>query len=184
MSRSRKRISLIVDASVARAASGEAVDPRAHCGRLCRQALEAIRNHERLGVAFSPRLWEEWKRNRSRFSSAWLTQMYGRKKVDLLPREANRHDGVERAAAARMTQQQAKAVHKDSHLVAAALQADLRVISLDDRARDLVSRLCNVCSDLGRLYWASPCAEPAAGPTCVAWLEGGAPGENTLKLCP
>ncbi len=184
MSPHKRRISLVVDASVGRAASEEAVDSGAHCGHPCREALKAIRNHEQLEMAFSPRLWEEWKRNQSRFSHKWLTQMYARKKVHRLPEETNRHDGVEKAAASTLTPRQANAVTKDSHLIAAALEADLRVISLDETVRGLLVALCDVCADLGRLYWTNPCNAPQTGPSCAVWLENGAPREEPLKLCP
>ncbi|HHQ47758.1 MAG TPA: hypothetical protein ENK19_02620 [Acidobacteria bacterium] len=109
--------------------------------------------------------------------------MFARKKVHRLREETDRHDGVEKAAAERLTPGQANAVEKDSHLVAAALQADRRIVSLDDTVRGLLAALCDPCPGLDRLYWTNPCRDPETGPSCTAWLENGAPEAESLKLC-
>ena len=125
-------------------------------------------------VTLNQSILEEWRRHRSRFSYRWLTQMFGKKKVDRVSevQATDVQDAVQRLASPEREHAQ-----KDLHLVAAALVTDRIVLSCDDAARAAFSQL--TVPSLTGLLWANPDRDP---PSVVEWLRRGAPDEAAFRL--
>lgn len=72
------------------------------------------------------------------------------------------------------------AIEKDMRLIEASLVADRIVISVDKKARDLMSSAARACSQLREIVWVNPEEMPAA--ELRKWLQAGAPPRDDLKL--
>ena len=187
----RRQTELVVDANVARAASsaegGGPPDgrPGGSCGIRTREVLEVIRKNSRLGVVFSPRLLDEWKKHEGNFARKWRLSMVARKRCRGLGEKANRHEPLEEAASS-LSPSAWEAVRKDSHLIAAALLADGIVVSLDRDFRGHLVKLCASVGELASLRWCNPCDEPGENGKgdCKEWLRSGFPGRKEFRLCP
>ncbi|MCK6507126.1 hypothetical protein L6R53_27785, partial [Myxococcota bacterium] len=161
---------VVIDTSVARAASVDGGAPAPACA----QALRAIEGCHSLHVAMSPSLKQEWQRHRSLFATQWLGLMIARKRLQALT-PVPRTDVLD--AAADLPGKRSTAVSKDLHLVDLAFASDRRILALDDTQRALLCRLVRSVPDLASLHWANPTDDP-----CVPWLAGGAPDEPALCL--
>ncbi len=169
---------MVVDANVAMAAGTGHRPPAPECLRTLTTILSVCHR-----VAFTPQLWDEWKRRASRQAKGWQRQMVGRKKVVAAssPTEAPamRSDGelagLEKAIDRRFPCEKERAeVRKDLHLVCAAVECCAPVISNDDTARRRFHRLAQDCRRLGSVEWTNPSC-PAEN--VDAWLDEGAPVE-------
>src|SRR6266498_5268407 len=124
---------LVIDASVTRAAGNEtAIDPVSVC---CRELLKDVRRicHH---LVMTPNMMDEWKQNRSRFSSTWLTSMYSRKKVENFPDEDS-SSLIGKISQIGRSRKENEAMFKDLHLVMAASATDRIIVSLDEKAKGL-----------------------------------------------
>jgi ribonuclease D len=167
--------SLVVDASIARAAGSEgAAHPTAH---RCRACLLAIRDvcHR---LVMTEAIREEWDEHQSRFTRRWLRSMFARRKVDRLDLAV---DSVfrERVAEAAPDDAVAAIVVKDCHLIEAARAADRSVLALDDTVRDHFRRAASQVRELRDVSWVNPCSAKEAA---IRWLEEGAPRERKRFL--
>ncbi len=172
---------LVVDASVMRAAGGEAAtNPTpAHA----RDALKAILTicHK---VCLSPELSEEWKRHQSRFARRWLTQMYAARKVIAREPPACHEILADIRAFHTITQSEFAAVEKDIHLIAAALVSDRAVLSWDHRVAIAIRKVCidktTVTSkSVSHVLWIDPIADKDA---LHAWLSENGPAQPSWQL--
>ncbi len=165
---------LVIDTSVARSAGGRgATDGRAAASK---DALELVRRGK-LRAVISEALLEEYRRQirMSRFFRQWLAWMTDKERlwrVDGTP-----HRPTLRAAEQILSPERQKAVEKDLHLVGAALAADRRVLSADDRMRADLSALTTEVRALAKLHWANP---EVTG--CLDWLSRAAPDDRAWQL--
>lgn len=171
MAKKRGRVRLVIDASVLRAA-GESEAPSS---RECRLFLESVLRICHRAVA-SRALTAEWRRNRSRIGRLWLVQMFARKKVEIFESEASVTVDAEGLD---LTARQRRALLKDLHLVKTALQADWRVVSLDDGARTIFAHAAGSITALQRLVWVNPVAPEERA---IEWLEAMCPQEAARTL--
>ena len=174
-------IHIVVDTSVARAASEKDKQP----AKACRDSLEAIRKDERYRLAINDTLKHEWLKEReegeesspyaSRFALAWLTGMEQEGRVKTF---SERKDFINQCIQASASLAAASAIQKDLHLVDLALQADQRVLSTDEKIvghlRRLGARIPAICP----ILWVHPVDHDAP-----AWLAGGAPNRADCRIC-
>jgi hypothetical protein len=176
---------LVVDASVMRAAGGEAaIDPvPAHA----RDALKAILTicHR---VCLNSDLSEEWKRHQSGFARLWLTQMYARRKVVPCEPPSCKHLVDDIRSFHLTTESEIAAVEKDIHLIAAALTSSHpTILSWDNRVAAVIRKVCadtrTVTSKaVASVLWINPIADhdslrawlSETGPAQPHWPLGGA----------
>lgn len=152
---------LVVDASVMRAAGGEAAtDPAPAHARDTLKTILTICHR----VFPSPDLSDEWKRHQSRFARGWLTRMYARGKV--IRREPPARDEIlaDIRSFHAITQLDIVAIEKDLHLISAALAADQIVLSRDDQMAAIIRKICGDTRTLtskavGHILWINPIAD-------------------------
>ena len=173
----RRRLVLVVDASVARAASEppSVESPGGPCREFLLEMLDSG-----CRVAMSREMFSEWKRNESEFARTWRAEMVGRKRV-VVKRELRDEIGFDDAVeAAGFTKNQRAAVEKDRHLVLLAVATDRAVVSLDEVVRGLLrDRSEELQRLLDDLDWVNPAREEDMA---VVWLrEGAKAGERRLS---
>jgi predicted nucleic acid-binding protein len=164
---------LVIDASVAGAA-GRTDHP---VSKACRDFLEGVRKicHR---VVMTREISDEWHRHQSNFALSWRSSMFAKNKVarpEVAPNEILRtniqNSGLSKKACA--------AALKDAHLVEAALESDLRVVSLDETARAVFRKVAPRVGPLRPVLWANPTKEEDH---IIEWLEGGAKDEEVRQL--
>jgi hypothetical protein len=173
---------LVVDASVMRAAGGEAVTaPVPAHTRDTFKAILALCHR----VCLSPDLSEEWKHHQSRFANLWLTKMYARRKVVLCEPPSCRHLVDDIRSFHLTTELDIAAVEKDIHLVAAALTTAHRTILSWDT--HVVRAIRKVCADtkiitskaIAPMLWINPIADHDS---VQAWLSETGPAQPHWPL--
>jgi len=171
--RRRRKNRFVVDASVVRAA-GSSEHPTSSA---CRSLLFRIRSvcHH---VVLTPELKEEWDRHESQVSQQWRASMRSLRKVDDLnpaTEDALRDLITSRMGLANERQQ----MQKDLRLIEAALEADLIVVSLDNRARTAFANLARYSKVLCSVKWINPVDDRER---LTAWLEGRATADRDWRL--
>jgi hypothetical protein len=68
---------------------------------------------------------------------------------------------------------------KDRHLLEAALAAEERILSNDDKVRHQLREHIESLQELKAIHWVNPCTPDE---TAVAWLERGAPDDRSRSL--
>jgi hypothetical protein len=173
---------LIVDASIMRAAGGEAaMDP---VGTHARDALKTILRicHR---VCLTPDISEEWKGHQSRFARGWLTQMYARRKVVACEPPSCQHLVEDIRSFHLITVADIAAVEKDIHLIAAALTTPhYAILSRDNRVAAAIRKVCadtkTVTSKaIATMLWINPIADHDS---LQAWLSETGPSQPHWPL--
>ena len=120
----------------------------------------------------------EWNQHQSGFARRWRGSMMARKKLIVVPEDQLRSL---KARFARSTADASlKAIMlKDRHLLEAALAADERVLSNDDKVRNQLREHIESLHELKAIHWVNPCTPDE---TAVAWLERGAPDDRSRQL--
>ena len=124
-------------------------------------------------------LRDEWEEHMSGFTRVWLRNMTQRGRVipkDIKPSTRMRHQ-ILRAAATKKTE--ADALHKDFHLVEAAIDSDKTVVSLDEEVRRLFRAAAQSVVAIKKVVWVNP-VQLAEEP--IEWLRGGARAETFRML--
>ena len=156
---------LVIDASVARSA-GETEHP---VSSVCRMTLASVLKicHR---VVMCREIDREWKKHQSRYSSGWLVAMQSRGKIVRIeiPEDSKLSDKLERLD---IGEKGIKAMLKDLHLVEAARQTDLRIVSSDEAARGLFRAASEQIDELRPILWINPIIEQD---DCIEWLKAGA----------
>jgi predicted nuclease of predicted toxin-antitoxin system len=156
---------LVIDASVAGAA-GATEHPTSKANR---DFLEEVRRicHR---VVMPPEIFREWRAHSSNFSVGWLAAMERRRKVkrDVVSEVLSLRASMSRAD---FTPRQQSALEKDLPLIETALAADQIVISRDEEARALFTRLAAKCQELRKIVWLRPDESPDEA---LDWLRRGA----------
>lgn len=165
--------SIVVDANIAKSA-GTSKD---HMSINSRGFLDTLRTcgHR---IAMSTEIEQEWNRRCSAFSIDWLSTMTENGQV--LPLG----DVVDESMRKRIRDQSPdvyifRIMQKDIRLLEAARKTDMRVSSMDKRAR---FHFCNVCRNVEEIQdvmWVNPDTESEF---CLAWLRRGAPVEAERQL--
>jgi hypothetical protein len=71
-------------------------------------------------------------------------------------------------------------MQKDRHLIEAALETDLRILSLDDQVRGHFSRRCDDIDLIQDILWANP---RLPDEECIDWVVMGTPRKDKRLLC-
>ena len=171
---------IVVDASVAHSAGDEnATHP---LGIRCRDFLMSIRQvcHR---VTWNAGIEEEWNRHLSKFATRWLASMQRIGKLRIVAEGVpdKLTDAVLESTSNRGI---AAAMKKDLHLLAAALESDSRIASLDDKVRGYFAQHLRQIAGVGEVVWVNPADGPEDSETsdAVAWLEAGAPVQRRRQL--
>jgi hypothetical protein len=167
--------SLVVDASVARAAGGhQTVAPR---GRRCRDFLMKVRSvgHR---MAWGPKIEEEWNKHASCFASQWLTSMNNLRKLQRVD-DTPSAECLAEIQAVVADESVRVTLCKDARLIVAAEATDQRVVSSDDKVRGHFAQLLRSCPRRGLICWVNPAVDDERP---IAWLEAGAPSEARRQL--
>jgi len=151
-------IALVVDTSVARAASGR---PGAgHPSPACTEAMLLITRHggkaPTYEVVMSDHLFDEWKRHATPFSHKWLAEMRSKRRARFVRPDWPRVLEVRVAARERFPDGRFNAVEKDLPIVELAMSTGKRVISEDVAQRELLAQLVGDVEELKELWWFSP----------------------------
>jgi len=175
---------LVIDANVLLAAGDERLpDPRPV---LCKDFLEAVRKICHRIVA-TPRIIAEWKkpprkgqkgRRLRSFSLRWLAQMNGKKKI-VYKQDLEDRDLRSKIQKEDLTESEREEILADIHLVEAALAADSRIISCDEKARALFGRIAARIGQIRGVAWVNP---EHRDETPLNWLENGAPTDTERLL--
>lgn len=156
---------LVIDASVARAAGDElATYPTSvHC----RNFLETV-YHTRKRIVMTRAIAEEWKTHASRFTRAWEVNM--RRFNRIIDKQIGKNTDLRHQIDYAQVQheQHRAAMHKDCHLLEAALETDKRIASLDEEVRTFYHALARQVAYLQAVVWVNPCKEEEE---CVQWLK-------------
>ncbi len=144
----------------------------------CVRALVAIAGMPDIHVAMSAELTAEWLKKRangkvyaSAFALTWLSTM---RQSQRLSHVAGTNPQIDLQIAAVRLQGSRKALAKDAHVIATALNSDRRCLSRDDKMRDHhLPALAQVVPEIGELQWVNP------GSAGVAQWIGSAMAENT-----
>lgn len=166
---------LVIDASIARAAGSEgATHPTS---KNCRDVLLLVKDvcHR---LVISERISQEWKDHQSTFARRWLVEMFSRKKVQRTepPSEEQVYDWVQELSNSWADDQ---AMWKDAHLLAAALDTDQTVLSLDEIVREKFTRLAGMITQLRSIVWANP-NRPEEN--VLEWIKKGAKPDRSRCL--
>jgi hypothetical protein len=166
---------LVIDASIANAASDRTAEPRS---MRCNEFLIAIREAEHLMV-ITPGIQAEWNKHQCTFARKWRLEMIQSRKVVKLP---DQYDAElwEKIPDTAVSDKQRDAMCKDIFLLEAALATDRCVASLDENtARKPFSRAAKTIPKLREIVWVNP-DKPEENP--IEWLQAGAPAEDFRML--
>jgi hypothetical protein len=156
---------LVIDASVARAAGGEgATHPTSIITRNLLQSVLTICHK----AVMTPTIRDEWNQHQSNFARKWRRSMVARGKL-VAVNVGERQDIRERVETENVTPEQKNAMLKDCHLIEAAISTEKRIISLDDKARNLFVGLSEGIADMQDILWVNPVSD---GEQVIAWLNG------------
>jgi hypothetical protein len=145
--RMRRRRQLVIDASIA------GRGPKANLDFL--DAVVAICH----SAVMTPDLRREWKDNGTPASLDWLAEMTAKRKVlhPSAPVDTSLREGI---GAFPGSEKERREMLKDAHLIEAAWAADQAVVSNDETARMLFSRLSANLGRLRTVVWINPLEEP------------------------
>ena len=164
---------LVIDASIARAA-GRTDHPTSKACRVFLEGVLKICHH----VVLTKEISEEWNRHQSNFTLVWRSSMFARKKV--ARHKVAQNDAFRtRIQNLDFSEKERAAVLKDAHLIEAALETDLVVVSLDETARGLLRKVAQSTKPLKQVLWVNPTHDEEHS---IEWLEGGAKGEEARQL--
>jgi hypothetical protein len=166
---------LVIDASVARAAGGDSAQHPDSVN--ARDFLKTVLDIcHKIGV--TPAIQAEWNLHQSDYARKWRSAMVARKK--LVPLPVPKSIELREAIAALVAPENAKsAMTKDCHLLEAALAFEQRIASADDRVRNhFLSALIHVREIQGML-WVNPLREAN---DVQHWLKEGAPDQPIHRL--
>ena len=167
---------LIIDASIARAAGREeAIHPTSKpCCEFLTTVLKVCHR-----IVITSDILQEWKKHQSRFASTWLSQMYGRKKVD--DEVGVTTDNELRSKIKRQgdSEKDRAAMLKDIHLIEAAQATDQTVISLDETVRKLFNASAKHIGVFKNIIWVNP---DKIDEQPFLWLKNGAKPEKKRLL--
>jgi len=166
---------LVIDASVVHAAGDQAPDHPT--SKACRDFLLSVLEICHRTVLTSE-IAQEWKRHASLFSNEWHVAMVSRRKAVHVP-SGSTIDIDQAVSAASLSPNARRDMHKDLHLIEAALATDRRIASLDDAARRMFGDLSATVRELRKVVWVNP---SAAGETPLPWLASGAKLEARRML--
>ena len=175
--RSRDSKRLVVNASVARAASG--VEATASVSVSCTEFLETFRDECPHHVVMTPELYEEWDEHQSIFAATWLASMIATGRSCDVESSENQAlcTKIEKAAEQK---NQIPVMRKDFHLLEAARISDQTIISLEKRVRRHFAHAAQHVDEIGDIVWVNPERMEEEEP--LVWLQNGAPPEDHRKL--
>lgn len=165
---------LVVDASLARAAGDASLHPTSARSR---ETLECIRDHHHK-MALTSAIRTEWDRHQSGFARRWRLSMMARKQIVPL-NEGELTDLGPRILKATADPPIREIILKDKHLLEAALIADKRVVSNDDRVRNQIRAHIHALPEVHAVLWGNPCIESER---VTEWLGLGAPNDRHRRL--
>ncbi len=167
---------LVIDTDIARAAGGG--NTQREPSKSCRMFMDTILDDTGHKVVLSRAIQEEWNKHQSLATSTWRATMVAQKRVCLInaPADARLREQVELCAS---SENKARAMLKDIHLIEAAHQADKIVISMDETVRNCFREVTHTIRLLAFIAWVNPCIIEE---TAIEWLHNGAEIERERTL--
>ncbi|HOC91946.1 MAG TPA: hypothetical protein PKH33_06225 [bacterium] len=169
---------LIIDASVARAAGTLAIGPDTpETKKKCRAFLDNVYEicHK---IGWTEAIKNEWKKHETESSLLWLASMQDRGKLKVITSRKNMAFR-KKVASAKLGKQVQEAVEKDIILIEAAWSSDKTIVSLDDKAKNNFASFCAQEKGLSDICWVNP-SNKTEKP--IEWLENGALKEKERLL--
>ncbi|TAK66670.1 MAG: hypothetical protein EPO24_01310 [Bacteroidetes bacterium] len=126
----------------------------------------------------TPEILNEWKDNRSGYSSSWLTKMMARRKS---PPKESPEDATLRAKVKKLLDNtnELEPVLKDIHLIEGALSYDKIVISFEKEAHSNFKRISDSIGEFKPIMWLTLSDD---FDDIIQWLEDGAPEKKEFQL--
>ena len=173
---------LVIDASIARAAGGEHSQhpDSSHSRDFLKAVLDICHK-----IGMTPAIKEEWDRHESHFARSWRKTMVARKKLiaKAVPENTGLRaavDGLPMRDKDEATQRKHKAAMlKDCHLLEAANAFDQRIFSADDIVRHHFRDAAAHIPEVRPVLWGNPVKHPER---VCAWLEAGVPDQDEWRL--
>lgn len=166
---------LVIDASIARAAGGEnSKHPDStHAREFLNTVLDVCHK-----IAMTPAIQEEWNKHQSNYARKWRSTMVARKKLvnRAVPENQALRESIENLATGENNK---AAMLKDCHLLEAAMVFDERITSSDDKAGNLFREASAHITGIRHLLWINPISDAEAAQT---WLKEGAPDKPEWQL--
>lgn len=156
---------LVIDASVARSA-GETEHP---VSSACRQTLTSVLKicHK---MVTCKEIDIEWKNHQSNFALKWRAAMQSKGKIVRI--QISEDSALpDKLKQLNLSHKKTSAMLKDAHLIEAARQTGLRVISTDETVRALFQSAAMRIDELKSICWVNPTSEID---NCLEWLNEGA----------
>ncbi|MFE2886340.1 hypothetical protein [Streptomyces sp. NPDC059272] len=167
---------LVVDASIARAAGGTENPSSKACRDFLNEILTVGHN-----LAFNENLIAEWRKHRSNFALQWLGAMQRRGKIKVVRCSPDKVDKLSACVDQTnlLTVKQKDAVRKDFLLLHCAWTSDELVSSLDEKMRRLLAVMVSEHAEIGGVVWVNP---NKAEDRAQEWIKSGARTEEDRKL--
>ena len=166
----KKKVSkfLVIDTDIARAAGGG--NTQREPSKSCRIFLVTVLERTEHKVVLTRAIQEEWNKHQSIATLAWRRTMIAQKRMCLIdaPADAQLRRKVEHYAS---SDNKARAMLKDIHLIEAAHQADKIVISMDETVRNCFREVTHKIRLLAFIAWVNPCIIEEKA---IEWLHNGA----------
>jgi hypothetical protein len=166
--------SLVIDASIARAAGDTSMHPTSKC---CREFLQSVLEICHRAVMSMP-IKQEWDKHQSHFARQWRIQMVARKKLEIL-NLVSHHSLESRLQNVESNPSLSAIMEKDRILLEAALCSENRIASLDEQVRNHF-RLCSIeIMEIRKICWVNP---TLVEEEVLDWLKSGAPIDKRRTL--
>jgi hypothetical protein len=165
---------LVIDASIAAAAGDVSMDP---ISSQCRDFLNSVLDicHR---IAMTDPVRDEWNKHQTKFAWKWRGSMMRKGKEHVVPVAtiASLKVRIDEVVAKNDI---ADIIHKDRHLLEAALATEKRVISLDEKVRKHLKSQCVALEEIRSICWVNPTKPDEKA---IEWLKSGAriKSEQTL----
>lgn len=166
---------VVIDASIAKNAGG--LKRQKQISLNCTNLLNGILLLQ-ITAVYTPELLAEWNKHASNYSSQWLTTMISKSRYRFL---TDYKIIALRELISKLLQNDRVPLEKDVHLVEAALEKCLRIISGDEKAKRKFTKLSATFSELQKIFWVNPNPDFNG---CILWLQKGMPEDNILLLKP
>lgn len=143
---------IVLDACVGASAGNTSLAPQSTKSR---NILEYLIKNDSFKIVMCKRLFSEWSRHNSRYSSIWLSNMISKEKAILT--DINDYSSVDNVidtnkGTLRNNPTRITAAKKDSHLIHLASLHDKLIISNERNAAELFNKLFQN-HEYGEIYW-------------------------------
>lgn len=173
-----KAQAFVIDACIARSANTFNTDSA--IAKRCRICLDVIRDYS-FRISLNEDLKNEWDNNASPYAKRWLVKMIELKRCEIDDFEENQviRQDIHHNIFKQKPEWKNKDTSEDVHLLESAINNDMRIISLDENARDRFGQIAPSIAEMKEIIWVNP-TKPVE--RAIKWLKKGAPDESERYL--